>query len=405
MKRKEGTIYIVNQHYYPELASTGQVFQEIAEHLHKIGYVVTVLTGRPFYHSGEKVTAPKREVINGVKIKRLWNTTFPKSSILGKLLNLLTFQVSLFLNILLFVKKCDRVIAGTNPPLAISSVAFANLFNRLRTIFVIQDLYPDILISSGFLSASSFRYKLLKKIMKMSMKKAHTIITISEDMKSHIQREYGFVDIKIINNWAIGDIYPLDNKSLKKQRGLENKFVVQYSGNFGVAHEYNTLLSSITQLRHNSEILFHIVGGGINYTRLKEACTGEGVENVIFEEYVQKADLNGSLNMADISLIIFDDTFRNVLMPSKYYGILACGKPVVLISGKDNDIKRDIARYNIGFSVTTGEHQKLTETLLTLAGNHGLRQDLALNVRNLFELKYTKEHALNKYAEAVRLYD
>lgn len=405
MDKKKSTIYVVNQHYYPELASTGQVFQEIAEYLQKKGYSVTVLTGRPFYHSGEKVTAPKNEIINGVKVKRLWNTTFPKSSLLGKILNLFTFQISLLAYILLFIGRSDRVIVGTNPPLAISSITLANVFNRFKIIFVIQDLYPDILISSGLLGTSSLRFKILKKIMKRSMNRSNSIITISDDMKNFIQEEYGIKDIQIINNWAIGDIYPMDTIGLKKQRGWDSKFIVQYSGNFGVAHEYNTLLHTIRCLQENTGILFHIVGGGINYTKLREACRGEGLNNVCFEDYVQKDELNSSLNLADISLIIFDDTFRNVLLPSKYYGILACSKPIILISGADNDIKRDIEKYETGVNIKTGEYEKMAETLAELAHNPEKLASLGIHVKQLFECRYTKEKALNKYVETVKLYE
>lgn len=396
------SIYLVNQHYYPELASTGQVFQEIAEHVHKNAYNVTVLAGRPFYHEGRANEVPAEEVINGVKVKRLWNTTFPKSSSVGKLLNLMTFQISLLFFMLFRAEPRSTVIVGTNPPMAIISITNLKWIKNFRILFVVQDLYPDILISSGIMETSDIKYKLLKYSMEKSIQNSDIVIAISDDMKGHIEKNYKARRINVINNWSIGDIFPVNNKLLKRLKGWEDKLVIQYSGNFGIAHEYTTLLNAIKYLKSDDSIVFYIVGGGINYNKLKDICVAEKLNNVIFKGYVPKEDLNANLNTGDISLVIFDDDFKNVLMPSKYYGILACSKPIILISGDENDISRDINEYKVGYHIETGNYQKLVDTIIDLKLNRDKILELNNNAAFLYNTKYLKDRSLTRYIDMVQ---
>ena len=309
-------LYIINQHYYPELASTAQVFQEIAEYFVTIGYNVTVIAGLPFYHNDMSAEHTSIKELNGVKIKRLWNTAFKKSSFLGKSMNLLTFQISLLSFALLHIGGSSAVMVGTNPPLAIVSAALAKIFKRFKLISVIQDLYPDILISSGFSDGKSLPYILLTNVMRWSFKQSKIVVTISEDMKKYIQKTYKVQKIHVINNMVIGDVFPVNNDPLKEKAGLASKLVVMYSGNFGVAHEYYTLFGAVRQLSCNENIIFRVVGGGVNYDALKAICSMEGLSNIIFLPYVDKKELNSNLNLADIHIVIFNGNFKNVLMPS-----------------------------------------------------------------------------------------
>ncbi len=395
-------LYIINQHYYPEMASTGQVFQEIAEHFQKSGYSVTVVAGIPFYHDNHDDADYHINELNNVRIIRLWNTKFSKSSYLGKILNLLTFQISLIFYMICSIGKDSIVMVGTNPPMAIICAAIGKILRGYKLIAVIQDLYPDILISSNMSDGQSITYKLLKWFMKFSFKKCDRMVTISEDMREYIERTYNLKEINVINNMVIGDAFPIDNLALKEREGLKDKFLVMYSGNFGIAHEYKTLLGAVKLLKDENEILFYIVGGGINYKLLKEECEREKLINIVFKPYVDKEKLNESLNIADVQIVIFNNSFKNVLMPSKYYGILATGKPVIAIADGANDISRDVDMYNIGYNVLKEDPRQLAETILELKNNKEKLDEFSKNVLQLYRNKYSKKIVFNKYSNIVQ---
>jgi len=397
-------IVIVNQHYYPELASTAQVFQEIAEHFAKEGYKVQVVAGMPFYHDNIN-TNLKIKKLNNVHICRLWNTTFTKNSFIGKVINLLTFQISLLVYMIVAIDRKAIVLVGTNPPMGIVCGALAKALRRFKLIGVIQDLYPDILVSSHMTQDTSSNYRILSRIMKYSFSKCNKVVTISHDMKEHIERTYKVNKVEMINNMVIGDIFPIENYNLKEKAGFQDHLVVMYSGNFGVAHEYETLLETTKLLRNNSQIVFYIVGGGINYNKLKAACKDEGLTHVVFKPYVDKEKLNESLNLADVHITIFNDEFKNVLMPSKYYGILACAKPIILITDGANDISRDINKYQIGIVIRKGDAQTLAGQLVHMLDEPKSIKAMSQAASTLYKEKYAKEVVLQKYSKVVKAYE
>lgn len=390
---------IINQQYFPELVSTGQVFQTLAEYLVTQGFSVTLVCGTPYY-PGTSQRAPKREVLGGVAVRRLWNTCFPKKSFLGKLLNQLSFMVSLFLYALFCIPKDATVLVTTAPPMAVACAAVGRFFRRYRLIMTVQDLYPDVLVAAGKGDVRAFSYRMLKRVMSASLRACDEVITISTDLVQHLRLAYGLERVRLIPNLSPGNLHALPPEEAKAARGWQDKTVVQYSGNFGVAHEYQTLLDVIRRLQHRGDILFDIAGAGSNYDRLLEAT--RGMDNVLFEDYAPLDRLEWHLGAADISIVVFNEAFRTVLMPSKYYGILASGRAVLLISGGQNDIARDILTEGIGLHFGHGEGEAIAEALEALAADPERLRAMGRRSRALFEHRYRSELFLEAYRDALR---
>lgn len=392
---------IINQQYPPEVASTGQIFKTMAEYLQAQGWAVTVATGTPYY-PGMTERPPRRETVQGVQIRRLRNTTFPKKSLLGKLMNLLTYQISLLFYCIFSISKDQVVLVATAPPMAVVSAAIGRFFRRYRVVMTVQDLYPDVLAASGMSSESKLSYRILKSLMRRSMRACQRVITISTDMQRHLQDAYGLRDVRLIPNLFPETIGVVDAQVAKAPRGWQDKLVVQYSGNFGVAHEYTTLLEAVKLLKEDKGILFQITGAGSNYGKLQAACEAEALSNIVFEGYAPADQLERHLGTADISIVIFDDTFRDVLLPSKYYGILASGRGTLLISGSENDIRRDIERENVGIVIDHGQPEILAQTLRRLKDEPQALQQMGQRARALYDARYTQATILAAYDQALR---
>lgn len=390
---------LINQQYFPEVVSTAQVFQTLAQYLATQDFDVTVVCGTPFY-PGTAQRAPKREVLGGVAVRRLWNTCFSKSSFAGKLFNQLSFMVSLFFYALFSIPREATVLVTTAPPLAVVCVAIGRFFRRYRVVMTVQDLYPDVLVAAGQGDARKLSYRILRRIMRMSMHACDQVITISTDMRQHLRAAYGLDRVALIPNLSPGGVHALPVREAKQERGWEDKLVVQYSGNFGVAHEYKTLLDVIWRLQHRQDILFHISGAGSNYDRLKGES--QDLPNVCFEGYAPLERLEWHLGAADLSVVIFNEAFRNILMPSKYYGILASGRGVLLISGAQSDISRDIAAESIGLHFGHGEGAAIAQALEELAEDRGRLRDMGHRARALYDRRYQSEPILQAYRDALR---
>ncbi|HML45307.1 MAG TPA: glycosyltransferase family 4 protein, partial [Clostridia bacterium] len=237
-------------------------------------------------------------------------------------------------------------------------------------------------------------------VMGASMRACDRVITISTDLVQHLRLAYGLEQIRLIPNLSPGNLRAIPIEEAKAARGWQDKLVVQYSGNFGVAHEYQTLLDVIRRLRHNKDILFDIAGAGSNYDRLMEAA--RGLDNVIFEGYAPLDRLEWHLGAADISVVVFNEAFRTVLMPSKYYGILASGRAVLLIAGGQNDIARDILAEGIGLHFGHGEGQAIAQALEALAADPARLRAMGRHSRALYDHRYRSELFLEAYRDALR---
>ncbi|MEG0766418.1 MAG: glycosyltransferase [Clostridia bacterium] len=194
-------LYLINQQYYPEVASTGQVFQTIAEYLQQQGWTVHVITGTPFY-PGQTQRSPKRELLHGVDVRRLPNTTFPKASFAGKLLNQLTFMLSLLGFVCFRMERGAVVLVTTAPPLSVVCTSLGVFFRRHRVVLTVQDLYPDVLAASGKSNPNRLGYRVLHGLMKHSMRACAHVITISTDMLRHLKYAYGLLEVELINWWC-----------------------------------------------------------------------------------------------------------------------------------------------------------------------------------------------------------
>ena len=388
---------IINQQYPPEVAATGQIFRAMAEYMQREGFDVTVVTGTPYYPGGSR-KAKRSEVMNGVRVRRLWNTSFSKKSFIGKLLNLATFQASLFFYCVFRISREHTALVATAPPLAVLCAAAGRRVRGFRMILTVQDLYPDVLAASGMSDPARVSYRFLKKLMRSAMRACDRVVTISTDMRAHLISEYGLPRVELIPNLFPESIRAVDNTQLKAEMGLSGKLIVQYSGNFGVAHEYHTLLTAIRSLgEQNGDVVFQVAGGGKNYDALRAACEADRLNNVFFEGYAPADKLEQRLCTADISVVVLSDSFRDVLLPSKYYGILASGRGVLLISGCDSDISRDIAEHGIGAVFGHGEGEQMADMLRMLMQSPQMLREMGENARALYENKYTQKTILNAY--------
>ena len=387
---------VINQQYPPEVASTGQIFCAISEYMAAHGWDVTVATGTPYYPGMQK-KAPRREEMGGVHVRRLWNTTFSKRSFLGKLLNLLTFEMSLLVHCVLRIGKDQTVLVATAPPMAVLCTAIGRFFRRYRVVMTVQDLYPDVLAASGMSRADSLSYRMLYGLMRRAMRSCRRVATISTDMQRHLQQDYGLEGVALIPNLFPQIIVPRDSADCKQGRGWQEKLVVQYSGNFGVAHEYETLLGAARLLRREPDILFQIAGAGSNYDKFRDACRAQGLENVVFEGYAPMNRLESHLGTADVSVVVLSKAFRDVLLPSKYYGILASGRGVLLISGCVSDITRDIRREGVGLCFDHGQSEELAGALRALRDDPAQVKEMGRRARALYEARYGRQAILEAY--------
>jgi glycosyltransferase involved in cell wall biosynthesis len=172
--------------------------------------------------------------------------------------------------------------------------------------------------------------------------------------------------IQIIENWAElrpDKPKPAASSVLRSQLGLDDHFVVGYSGNLGRAHEFQTLLGAAETLRTDPRFVFLMIGGGIGMTRLEREVGDRGLANFRFLAYQPRESLSDCLAAADVHWVSLRPALEGFIVPSKFYGILAAARPVIFIGDPDGELARDIRRCACGATVNVGESALLAQLL------------------------------------------
>jgi glycosyltransferase involved in cell wall biosynthesis len=205
----------------------------------------------------------------------------------------------------------------------------------------------------------------------------------------------------VVPNWADQDaIRPVaaaDNP-LRREWGLEGRFVVCYSGNMGRAHEFDTILDAAQRLALTAaHIRFLFIGSGAQRRPVEEAAHQRGLANGLFRPYQERERLTLSLGVGDVHLVSLRPEREGYIFPSKLYGVLAAGRPTVFIGDPQGEIARLIEREGIGAAVRQGDAAGLVDALAQLAGNPGLRQTMGRRARELLCERYDKVIAMKDW--------
>jgi len=211
--------------------------------------------------------------------------------------------------------------------------------------------------------------------------------------------------LHIIENWADGDamVPKLAQQSeLRTRLGLQNRFVVGYSGNLGRAHEYETIVAAANALRTRPDIVFLMVGGGAKMQQMQRFVAARGLPNFHFLPYQPREVLADSMAAADVHLACLLPELEGLIVPSKVYGILAAGRPAIFIGDANGQIAQLVRETGCGESVECGEGARLASLLLELRNDRERTERLGRQARETFESRFTLERAVQKWLGLLR---
>jgi glycosyltransferase involved in cell wall biosynthesis len=294
----------------------------------------------------------------------------------------------------------------TDPPL-ISLVAMQGVNRRgAHLINWLQDIYPEVAVKLGVPFLRGPILQSISYLRDRSLKTAAANVVLGNNMAEKIAaRGIARDHIHIIANWCEDDeITPVaaSDNPLRRQWGLENKFVVGYSGNLGRAHEFDTVLAAAERLKSNSDIVFLCIGGGhllgLLATRVKE----RGLTNFRFMDYQDQADLKSSLGVPDVHWISLRPEVEGLIVPSKIYGIAAAGRPVIAICAKDGEISKMVQQYQCGIVVEPKDANTLVDSILQLSNDMALRTKMGQQARAMLDANFTRQEALQRWRSLVQ---
>ncbi|HEY8164951.1 MAG TPA: glycosyltransferase family 4 protein [Gemmatimonadaceae bacterium] len=345
------TFVFITQVYPPDPAALGQHLADVANELARRGHRVHVFAAARGYDD-PGVAYKSREIANGVEVRRLPLGSFGKTSIplrvfAGALLLVqATFRA-------LFVRGVDAVVVSTSPPIApLAGVVLAKL-KGARLKYWVMDVNPDQMIALGKLQESSPLARMFDRMNRLVLKRADDVIVLDELMAELVIGKRDVASkLTVAGPWAAEEpeeLIPHSENTFRSTHQLDGKVVVMYSGNFGLSHPMTTILDAARRLGPESPLLLVLVGGGAGKRTIDPAA------HILSLPYQSREMLAQSLSAADVHLVTLGDRMAGIVHPSKVYGAMAVGRPILLLGPSDNPIAELVTEHQIGWRVSHGD--------------------------------------------------
>jgi len=383
-------VWILSELYRPELTSTGYFVSEIAEHL-AYDFEVNVICSQPSYASrGER--APALEDLNGVRVERVWSP-IGRRSLLARVIDMLGFSVKALFRVAHAANRGDVILAVSNPPLLPYIAAFVSGIKKAKFVLLIQDVYPEVLLSTGFLERNSIFFRILDSLSLWLYRRTDRILVLGRDMRELIANKLPEADSRlvIIENWA-----DLDEIAFEP-RSTTVPIVLQHAGNMGRTHDLAILIEAAATLPDTVRLEF--IGNGSRVTEVANAIGA--YDNMTLAPYRPRCERSRSLSDCDVAVISFLPGMAGVSVPSRMYNVMASGRPLIGVCEPHSELARIICEHKIGWVVLPGDLVALTNLLRAIATSPSVLSAKGERARTIAEAKYAKQSLLPQYAAVI----
>jgi colanic acid biosynthesis glycosyl transferase WcaI len=354
-----GKVVVVSQHYPPDPSTTAAIMAEIANHLSS-GRAVLVVSGSAGSQTSDP-PRPDRPIVIEIR-----NRMAAKATLIRRAAAEVSFTVRTFLRLLGVLRQGDVVLTVTAPFMLPYAVAAAAKLKRARSALIMHDLFPDVLVMSGLLKPTSLLTRAIAGANALMFRLLNIVIIIGRDTERPLSRYQALKrdKIRFIPNWAtlVPAVRPIRSDN-PYRRAHVARFVVGLSGNLGFTHDPLIVFEAARLLRNESDIHFLLSGWGMGFEKLKLLQAEANLPNVTLVGRVDDEDLEPFLAAANIWIIPYRKNVAGVSVPSRFYNLLAIGRPVILVSEPDAEAAMTVKEKNLGWVVTPDRPDQLANTI------------------------------------------
>jgi glycosyltransferase involved in cell wall biosynthesis len=343
-------ILVLNQYYWPGVEATAQLLAQLCEALAS-DYDVTVVTGQ--LHGYD---LPADEVRNGVRIIRVRSTAYERSQLHLRAANYASYLVDTILTAFRD-ERPNLVLCMTDPPIVGDiGLLVARRFGA-PLLVISQDVFPEIAERVKRLQ-QPILLGVLRRLVALYLRRADRIVAIGETMKQRLEEKGAPAErVAVIPNWVdTSELSPQPRHNLwSHERGIDDSFVVMHSGNVGHAQDLDTLVRAATFLRDLDSLEIVVIGFGARYAELTALAERLEVTGTVrFLDYQPRERLSLSLASADLHYVGLARGLSGFVVPSRVYGVLAVGRPVLVSADADSETVRMVQDAGCGIVVRPG---------------------------------------------------
>jgi glycosyltransferase involved in cell wall biosynthesis len=300
------------------------------------------------------------------------------------------------------LRRGDVTLTVPAPFMLPYAFAAAAKLKGARSVLIMHDLYPDVLVMAGLLKPGSWLAKALHALNGPMFRALDAVVIIGRDTEKLLLRYRGMTreKIRFIPNWATlaRGVRAVDPGN-PYRRSLSARFVVGLSGNLGFTHDPVIVFEAARLLRDNGDIHFLLSGWGVGFDQLKALQAEQKLPNVTLVDRVEDDQLEAFLSAADVWIIPYRKNVAGVSVPSRFYNLLAIGRPVILVAEPDAEAALTVIEHDVGWVVEPGNADELAKTVSRAAGARDpQRAERAAEIAGRFDF----ESAMTGYCGLIR---
>ena len=397
-------ILFLSHYYPPEVNAPASRTSEHCRSWAKLGHDVTVVTCAPNHphgrvYPGFKNKVFQTEMVDGVRLIRLWTFMAANEGFLLRTLNYVSYLIAVALAAP-WLPKPD-VVVSTSPQFFCGLAGLAvRTIKRCPWVLEIRDLWPESIVTVGAMK-KGLGVRALETVERFAYRSADLIVPVTDSFVPHIVERGGDLSrISVIKNGVDLTLFQHDALGamrIRQELSLEGKFVAAYVGTHGMAHGLDIILDAAEHLRHDPRIVFLLVGDGAERSRLESLRRAKQLDNVHILGQRPKREMPGIWTATDVSLILLraNDLFWKVI-PSKMFEAMAMRCPIILgVQGEACDL---LQTAGAGIPIPPGDAMALSQTILQLANDPALAMRLGQSGDAFVRAHFDRSQLAARYA-------
>ena len=395
---------LICQHFYPEMISTGMHMTELATGLSRQGWSLRVYCDQPVYRdeTQNEHAVPQRMEYEGIEIIRVPTLANPRGSLLERTINALTYLLMTAWCLFRDRRELRGVINTTNPPFLGLAACCAKYVAKLSFVTIVYDVYPEVAICVGSVKKGSLIARVWQQVTRWIFNQSEGLIVIGRDMEQLVRQKLKEPDssnVTLIPNWSDAErVYPVPRheNEFVREHTLSGRFVVQYSGRMGRTHNLEPLLEAAQRLE-GEPVLFQFIGDGAKRAKLEAMSQEMALQNVQFLPYQPIEKLAHVLSAADLAVVCLESACTGVSVPSKTYGIMASGRPILAFLEPSSEIGQVITERKCGLVLPAPTGEEVATLIRELMAQPERLRAMGGNGYYAFRQEYTLARAVQRY--------
>ena len=348
---------------------------------------------------------PPSEIYRGVRYRRIWRPGFSQKSFSGRLANAL-WMIAAWSR-LAFRPRRQRpelIVVGTEPVFAAVAAILRRFFvPGIKLAHWCFDMHPEAAVAGGLLPGRALSVRLARAVMRRAYRSFDLIADLGFCMRARLRRYAHRAAEREFTPWALVEPKHLVARDPDTRRKLFGaaRIGILYSGNFGEAHDFENILALARALRDTPEVHFCLTVRGNRIGELKRAVTSED-RNISFAGFAPVEELEKRLGSADIHLVSLKQEWSGIAVPSKFFGSIASGRPILYSGPRESAIGKWILTHQLGWIIDPDTIRETARYITGLVRNHSELPELQRHCHAIYQGYFSRRIVMDAWDHELR---